>query len=61
MCINIQSSLKNAQLMVEEITGDLGDNSAVYVSPIKIKELELLRGDTVLVKGKKKNKIQFVL
>jgi len=54
MCIGMQSSLRNAQLMVEEITGELGDNSAVYISPIKIKELELLRGDTVLVKGKKK-------
>ena len=38
--------------MVEE--ADVSDNSVVFLSPSKLVELDLFRGDTVLLKGKKK-------
>jgi len=39
------------RLIVDEITND--DNSVVSLSPKKMDELQLFRGDTVLLKGKK--------
>ena len=41
------------RLMVEESHGD-GDNSVVMMSEAKMNELGLFRGDTVLIKGKRK-------
>lgn len=40
------------RLLVEESTSD--DNSLVALSPAKIEELGLMRGDTVLLKGKRR-------
>lgn len=40
------------RLMVEEATND--DNSVVYLSQAKMDELQLFRGDSVLLKGKRK-------
>eukprot|EP01006_Ploeotia_vitrea_P041198 TRINITY_DN66494_c6_g1_i1.p1 TRINITY_DN66494_c6_g1~~TRINITY_DN66494_c6_g1_i1.p1 ORF type:complete len:863 (-),score=541.18 TRINITY_DN66494_c6_g1_i1:65-2584(-) len=42
------------RLIVDEATGD-GDNSCVMLSLAKMEELNLFRGDTVLLKGKKKH------
>ena len=39
------------RLVVDDATND--DNSVVTLSPAKMEELELFRGDTVLLKGKK--------
>ena len=39
------------RLVVDEATND--DNSVVALSPAKMEELQLFRGDTVLIKGKK--------
>ncbi|XP_055334797.1 transitional endoplasmic reticulum ATPase-like [Paramacrobiotus metropolitanus] len=43
---------KPNRLMVEEAVND--DNSVVCMSPKKMDELQLFRGDTVLIKGKKR-------
>ena len=40
------------RLFVDEATND--DNSVVAVNPTKMEELSLFRGDTVLLKGKKR-------
>ena len=42
------------RLIVDEAHGE-GDNSVVMLSPAKMEELQLFRGDTVLIKGKKKH------
>jgi transitional endoplasmic reticulum ATPase len=39
------------RLIVDDATND--DNSVISLSPTKMDELELFRGDTVLIKGKK--------
>ena len=39
------------RLIVDDATND--DNSVIQLSPAKMEELELFRGDTVLIKGKK--------
>ena len=39
------------RLVVDDTTND--DNSVVCLSPAKMEELQLFRGDTVLLKGKK--------
>ncbi len=39
------------RLMVDDTSND--DNSVVTLSPAKMEELKLFRGDTVLLKGKK--------
>lgn len=39
------------RLIVDEARND--DNSVICLSPKKMEELELFRGDTVLLKGKK--------
>lgn len=39
------------RLIVDDATND--DNSVISLSPAKMEQLELFRGDTVLVKGKK--------
>ena len=42
------------RLIVDEAHGE-GDNSVVMLSSAKMEELQLFRGDTVLIKGKKKH------
>lgn len=42
------------RLVVDESHGD-GDNSCVMLSLAKMEELNLFRGDTVMLKGKKKH------
>ena len=42
------------RLIVDEAHGE-GDNSVVMLSLAKMEELQLFRGDTVLIKGKKKH------
>lgn len=39
------------RLIVDDATND--DNSVVSLSPNKMEQLQLFRGDTVLIKGKK--------
>ena len=39
------------RLIVDDATND--DNSVIQLSPAKMEELQLFRGDTVLIKGKK--------
>ena len=39
------------RLIVDDATND--DNSVISLSPAKMEELSLFRGDTVLIKGKK--------
>ena len=39
------------RLIVDDATND--DNSVISLSPAKMEQLELFRGDTVLIKGKK--------
>jgi len=48
----LKQKSKPNRLMVEEATTD--DNSVVTLSPDKMEELQLFRGDTVLLKGKRK-------
>jgi len=48
----LKTKSKPNRLMVEEATTD--DNSVVTMSPDKMEELQLFRGDTVLLKGKRK-------
>jgi len=43
------------RLIVDEAHGE-GDNSVVMLSLAKMEELQLFRGDTVLLKGKKKTR-----
>jgi transitional endoplasmic reticulum ATPase len=52
--INDEIKKKN-RLTIEENEKIVDDNSAVYLSPSKIEELNLIKGDTVLIKGKKRN------
>lgn len=40
------------RLIVEEATND--DHSVVVMNPEKLEELNLFRGDTLMIKGKKK-------
>jgi len=42
------------KLMVEDRGDQKDDNSVVYLNPDKMEELSLFRGDTVLLKGKKR-------
>jgi transitional endoplasmic reticulum ATPase len=42
------------RLIVDDVNGD-GDNSCVFVSQAKLDELSLFKGDTMLIKGKKKH------
>jgi len=44
---------KPYRLMVDEAVND--DNSVVALHPDKIKELQLFRGDTVLIRGKRRH------
>jgi len=48
----LKNKAKPNRLMVEEASTD--DNSVVTMSPDKMEELQLFRGDTVLLKGKRK-------
>lgn len=48
----LKTKSKPNRLMVEEAVTD--DNSVVTMSPDKMEELQLFRGDTVLLKGKRK-------
>lgn len=48
----MRTKSKPNRLMVEEAVTD--DNSVVTMSPDKMEELQLFRGDTVLLKGKRK-------
>jgi len=50
---NIKEKKKN-RLLVEEVQKAADDNSAVYLSPLKIDEMGLFRGDTALIKGKRR-------
>ena len=43
---------KPNRLIVEDSTAD--DNSVVTISPAKLEELQLFRGDTVMLKGKRR-------
>ena len=47
------------RLIVDEAVMD--DNSVVQLHPATMEKLQLFRGDTVLIKGKKRREIQFVL
>ena len=42
------------RLIVDDATND--DNSVISLSPNKMEELQLFRGDTVLIKGKKRQR-----
>jgi len=48
------SDKKKNRLVVEEVQKEADDNSAVYLSASKIDEMGLFRGDTVLIKGKRR-------
>ena len=50
---------KPNRLIVDESTGD--DNSVIGLSVEKMKQLELFRGDTVLIKGKRKKETVCIL
>ena len=50
---------KPNRLIVDEATGD--DNSVIGLSENKMKQLELFRGDTVLIKGKRKKETVCIL
>jgi len=39
---------------ISEVTKQDGDNSCIYLSPAKMSELCLFRGDTIVIKGKKR-------
>jgi transitional endoplasmic reticulum ATPase len=41
------------RLVVDEVSAGDDDNSVAYLSPAKMEELQLFRGDTVLLEGKK--------
>jgi len=40
---------------VTEVVQGEGDNSCILLSPAKMEELQLFRGDSVLIKGKKRH------
>jgi transitional endoplasmic reticulum ATPase len=46
--------IKNNRLIADDVLLNADDNSAVYLNPSKIEELNFFRGDTVLVKGKRR-------
>lgn len=48
----LKTKEKPNRLLVEEAVND--DNSVVHMSPTKMDQLELFRGDTVLLKGRKR-------
>ena len=48
---NVKRSRNPNRLIVDEATND--DNSVIALSPAKMDELQLFRGDTVSIKGKK--------
>ena len=52
--INREVKRSPNRLIVDEAHGE-GDNSVVMLSLAKMEELQLFRGDTVLIKGKKKH------
>merc|ERR1712137_955269 len=52
MAANSNIKLAKNRLIVDDNEGD--DNSCVLLNPAKMEELELYRGDTVLVKGKRR-------
>lgn len=47
-------NIKKNRFIVEEVQREADDNSAVYLSSEKIDELGFFRGDTILLKGKKR-------
>jgi len=47
-------NIKKNRFIVEEVQKEADDNSAVYLSSEKIDELGFFRGDTILLKGKKR-------
>jgi len=48
----LKDKAKPNRLVVDEATND--DNSVVTLSQAKMDELQLFRGDTVMIKGKKR-------
>ena len=48
----LKEKVKPNRLIVDDSVGD--DNSVVSLSQAKMDELQLFRGDTVLIKGKKR-------
>jgi len=46
---------KKNRFIVEDVLENAGDNSASYINSTDVETLGLFRGDTVLLKGKKKN------
>ena len=46
---------KKNRFIVEEVLENAGDNSASYINSTDVETLGLFRGDTVLLKGRKKN------
>mmetsp|Transcript_1445 Transcript_1445/g.3494 ORF Transcript_1445/g.3494 Transcript_1445/m.3494 type:complete len:338 (+) Transcript_1445:868-1881(+) len=52
--MNNNKEIKKNRLLVEEVQKAADDNSAVYLSPLKIDEMGLFRGDTALIKGKRR-------
>jgi len=49
----MNNSNKN-RLLVNDVLSNADDNSAIYLNPKKIEELSFFRGDTVLLKGKRR-------
>ncbi len=49
--INLPNKVKSNKLLVDDAIND--DNSIITLSNNKMEELNLFRGDTVLLKGKK--------
>jgi len=45
---------KKNRFIVEEVLENSGDNSASYINSLDVETLGLFRGDTVLLKGRKK-------
>jgi len=54
----IKSKRDKNRLVVDEASND--DNSVVTIHPDTMEELQLFKGDTVKIVGKKKDMIQFV-
>nr|UXY87219.1 cell division control protein 48 [Cryptomonas sp.] len=52
--IQLSSCLKKNRFIVEDVSVNMEDNSASYISSAGIESLGLFRGDTVLIKGKKR-------
>lgn len=57
-CIIIYCHIPRNRLVVEEAMND--DNSVISLSQAKMEELNLFRGDNVLIKGKKRKDICFL-